>query len=158
MELTVIQNIKKYEVQVIQNTKNYEVIVETKPIVRVLEIAQLGAQGVPGLSAYELDVKNGYVGSEQEWLAQLSKKVPELTGYFSCAIPDNSGQVVQVDLIGLDPKNNYTLKIISELADEILDGLYISLMPFQKKDKAFIYINNNTGGVLNLDNIEFVLK
>lgn len=35
--------------------------------------------GVPGLSAYELAVKNGYHGSEEEWLADLALTYDELT-------------------------------------------------------------------------------
>lgn len=35
--------------------------------------------GVPGLSAYEIAVKNGYKGTEEEWLADLALTYDELT-------------------------------------------------------------------------------
>ena len=37
-----------------------------------------GRQGPPGLSAYQIAVKNGFVGTEKEWLESLKPKFVSL--------------------------------------------------------------------------------
>lgn len=37
-----------------------------------LIVVEVGDQGAPGLSAYQLAVKNGFMGNEAAWLQSLS--------------------------------------------------------------------------------------
>lgn len=48
-----------------------EVIVEKAPDVVIEFPSSQGASGPPGKSAYELAVENGFVGTEEQWLASL---------------------------------------------------------------------------------------
>lgn len=45
--------------------------VSSSPEVRIVRLAYPGLRGVRGLSAYEVAVENGFVGSESEWQASL---------------------------------------------------------------------------------------
>jgi hypothetical protein len=45
--------------------------VELLEEVSIVEVVDSGFQGVPGLTAYELAVIHGYLGTETQWLASL---------------------------------------------------------------------------------------
>jgi hypothetical protein len=36
-----------------------------------LEVSEIGTQGLQGISAYDVAIKNGYIGNEEEWLLSL---------------------------------------------------------------------------------------
>ena len=69
MRVTSIQNIKKYTVTANQATKQVRVVVNA-PIQKVtrITIAQLGQRGFTGISAYDIAVNNGFIGTEAQWL------------------------------------------------------------------------------------------
>lgn len=48
---------------------NITVIEEETSI--LIEVSESGAQGVKGMSAYEIAVKNGFLGNEPQWLKSL---------------------------------------------------------------------------------------
>ncbi len=52
-------------------------------------IGTIGTDGADGLSAYEIAVNNGYVGTEAEWVASLSLVPTELTGFAGKALAVN---------------------------------------------------------------------
>ena len=72
MEVTTIQHLKKYIVTVNQETNQVKVTVnngiENKNNV---VINQLGKRGFQGISAYDIAVKNGFIGTESQWLLSL---------------------------------------------------------------------------------------
>ena len=48
---------------------NYAIVKETDT--NVIEVIYAGKQGIPGKSAYSIAVKNGFSGTEEEWLLSL---------------------------------------------------------------------------------------
>lgn len=60
---------------------NVEILINTQPVTNEIAVpnatpnvtvaAIQGERGLPGLSAYEIAVKNGFVGTETEWLDSL---------------------------------------------------------------------------------------
>lgn len=59
----------------IYNVRTSEVMQEDRFIGTIPQICgALSQPGIPGLSAYEIAIKNGYVGSEKEWLQSLKAK------------------------------------------------------------------------------------
>lgn len=95
---------------------------------------QLGWLGPRGYSAYEVAVKNGYVGSEKDWLAQLgtsayffkdSKVYTSTSGQTNFALPESytSNSAVDVYVEGFRlPANKYTVDT-STLTVNLVDGL-----------------------------------
>lgn len=62
-----------------QPTTNIEVASKEA---RIVKVGMKGSQGASGNSAYEIAVKNGFVGTEEEWLSSLkgdSFKFEDLT-------------------------------------------------------------------------------
>ena len=75
MRITAIQNIKQYTVTANQTIKQVRVVVNPAvQKVTKITVAQLGARGYTGISAYEIAVKNGFVGTESDWLDSLKNK------------------------------------------------------------------------------------
>ena len=82
MEVVINQMVKKFDVQLTSNPKKFEVVVSSKPDSIVVEMAPLGKQGFPGLSAYQLAVKNGtFVGTELEYLESIKSDLSVLGNY-----------------------------------------------------------------------------
>lgn len=80
MEVVINQTVKKFDVQLTSNPKRFEVVVSSNSVSIVVEMATLGKQGMPGLSNYQLAVKNGtFVGTEEEYLASLKGAPGDLT-------------------------------------------------------------------------------
>lgn len=70
MEVTAIQNIRKFIVTATSTPRQYKVV-----------IATLGKRGLPGKSAYQIAQENGYNGTEEEFgdlLTSISKKENKL--------------------------------------------------------------------------------
>jgi len=94
----------------------------------------LGFKGERGLSAYEVAVKNGYVGSEKDWLAQLgtsayfmkdSKVYTATANQTSFKLPDSytSNSCVDVYVEGFRlPASKYTVDNAT-LTVNLVDGL-----------------------------------
>lgn len=51
----------------VQTTRRIAVVVPKKRVI----VVRVGGRGVDGLSAYQIAVANGFVGTELEWLASL---------------------------------------------------------------------------------------
>ena len=95
---------------------------------------QLGWLGPRGYSAYEVAVKNGFVGSEQSWLATLgtsayfykdSKVYTATEGQTSFALPESytNNSCVDVYVEGFRlPNNKYTVNA-ETLTVELVEGL-----------------------------------
>ena len=45
---------------------------------KVIKVRMPGVQGGKGLSAYQVAVENGYVGTEEEWLRSLHADIAEI--------------------------------------------------------------------------------
>ena len=68
MKVTVNQTVEQYKLTSTQNVDQFRVIVsESISTIRVT-VASLGASG---LSAYDIAVVNGFVGTQQQWLQSL---------------------------------------------------------------------------------------
>lgn len=52
--------------------KNTALLTAPPQVVRLVMATQRGLSGYDGLSAYEIAVQNGFVGTEQDWLATIS--------------------------------------------------------------------------------------
>lgn len=70
--------------------------------------------------------------------------------------PDNADEVIEIPVTGLIKENHYSLIITNNINE--LKGLIINKMPYQDNEKAYIYINNNTGVAVNLSNIQLFFK
>jgi hypothetical protein len=76
MEVTIEQNITTYDVVFDQETTEFLVDIKNQIIVTETIIEQIGVQG---FSAYEIDVQNGFVGTEIEWSNSFKRiKIVEL--------------------------------------------------------------------------------
>lgn len=89
MNITITEIVENYHVSI--NELNDNIVVHISESVEPIQvtIAELGAQGVPGPSAYQVAVANGFVGTEPQWLASLVPAVvnfvknEEPTGVFN---------------------------------------------------------------------------
>ena len=68
MDLIVQETIENYNIIVNEDTEDISIIVEETVINTNIFIEEIGIQGDRGLSNYEIAVKNGFVGTELEWL------------------------------------------------------------------------------------------
>lgn len=66
-----------------------------------LTIAPVGAPGAAGLSAYEVAVANGFVGTEAEWLASLVG--PAGSGSTTAELYEQSAAFTDIDAQNLPP-------------------------------------------------------
>jgi len=80
-----------------------------------------GSDGADGLSAYEIAVNNGFVGTEAEWLASLQGE-DGADGTSSTTVGEPDGSAVILNMVSIS-QANYDAAVI---ADEIVDTtLYI---------------------------------
>jgi hypothetical protein len=70
MRITATQNISQISVLTSQNIDEVRISASQISTSNNITVAPLGARGY---SAYEIAVSNGFVGTEQEWLASLNK-------------------------------------------------------------------------------------
>jgi hypothetical protein len=111
MEVIFEQNIEKYDVTFHQETSEITVDILQETVVYETIIAQLGEQGLRGLngtngtngkSAYEIALQNGYLGTEQQWIASLSANVKtnythtQQTPSYTWAIQHNLGYIPNI--------------------------------------------------------------
>lgn len=68
MKIIVNEIVKKYDVVVNQTTKQVNVNIVSQQKQFSVIISPLGKRGFVGLTNYEIAVKNGYLGTEAEWL------------------------------------------------------------------------------------------
>ena len=69
---------KKIEVEILQETDVQVELPRTPSIEVDPDRSAICLRGKDGLSAYEVAVKNGYVGTEQEWLSSLAVKISHI--------------------------------------------------------------------------------
>lgn len=104
MEITVNQTIRKYTVTANQTTRN--ILVTVSPLLNrnTIIVEQLGKRGFTGISAYEIAVKNGFVGTESQWLLSL--------------MPTQSKVVINETPIGLINGSNATFTSLNAFVPE----------------------------------------
>jgi hypothetical protein len=91
-----------------------------------------GAAGVPGQSAFELAVANGFTGTEAEWLASL-QGAPGAAG---AAAPPNTV-----------PSGNYT-SLLSQISDWFQQLERTTRLEFQLRDQLSRTTNTTTRATL----------
>ena len=62
--------VKDTDNKVVQTTVNNSVVVKDTDN-KIVEVISVGKQGIPGKSAYTIDIENGFKGTEKEWLSSL---------------------------------------------------------------------------------------
>lgn len=72
MRVTIFENIKKYNITVNQQVNSFRVQIKPNTITQRITIASLGKQG---LSAYEIAVQEGFVGTIEDWQNSLKGKI-----------------------------------------------------------------------------------
>ena len=74
MDLIIQETIENYNIIVNDNAEDISIIVEETVINTNIIIEEIGIQGDRGLSNYEISVKNGFIGTELEWL-EIQKNI-----------------------------------------------------------------------------------
>ena len=72
MKVEVTQTVKKYKVSVNLVSKTINVVLQPIQKKYAVEVARFGLKGDTGLSAYQIALNNGFIGSEVEWLQSLT--------------------------------------------------------------------------------------
>jgi hypothetical protein len=118
MEVTAIQNVRKFIVTATSTPRQYKVV-----------IATLGKRGLPGKSAYQIAVENGYTGTEAEFgelLASVSKKENKLN-WWTLLVSANAKVLLTNDDEGKLYKYTYgTIHLFRFIkADKTEDSFYL---------------------------------
>lgn len=118
MEVTAIQNVRKFIVTATSTPRQYKVV-----------IATLGKRGLPGKSAYQIAVENGYTGTEAEFgvlLTSVSKKENKLN-FWTLIISASAKVLLTNDTEGKLYKYTYgTIHLFRFIkADKTEDSFYL---------------------------------
>lgn len=68
MNVTFEENTSSYNVEFVENTNSFIVEFSEQINAFTVEISERGAQGLQGENNYQIAVRNGFVGTEAEWL------------------------------------------------------------------------------------------
>ena len=66
--IVIYEQIEVYSLQIDEVTDDVTISVQEIVEEYSISIEEIGLQGIPGISTYEIAVKNGFVGTELEWL------------------------------------------------------------------------------------------
>jgi hypothetical protein len=126
MEVTFEQNIDQYDV--IFNQENNEITVDilNETVIYESVFSELGEKGESGKSAYQIAVDNGFLGTEQQWIASLSVSQTHIKNEIPNGVINNSNTI-------FISQNNF----IPESVEVFLNGL------IQQKIIEFQTIGNN---------------
>ena len=71
MDLIIQDTIENYNIIVNDDSEDVFILIEETITNTNIIIDEIGIQGDKGLSNYEIAVKNGFIGTESEWLESL---------------------------------------------------------------------------------------
>lgn len=107
----------------VQTTRRIAVVVPKKRVI----VVRVGGRGVDGLSAYQIAVANGFVGTELEWLASLKGDDGDATAATAAAnAAAASADAAEADAaarITLDAQERAALQSSRDAMREALDTL-----------------------------------
>jgi len=75
VQIGIVENIERLSIL----TTEEEVVVQVTELSNPIQIG-VSETSIPGMSAYEVAIKNGFVGTEQEWLDSLGNN--NINSYF----------------------------------------------------------------------------
>ena len=128
MRVTVNQTVEQYRLTATQNVDQFRVVVsESTSIIRVTA----ASLGVSGLSAYDIAVVNGFVGTQQQWLQSLQ-------GQNSAANRNVVNELPQGLINGINATFSSLFSFIPESVVIIVNGL------IQSQPNDYITTGNNT--------------
>ena len=128
MRVTVNQTVEQYRLTATQNVDQFRVVVsESTSTIRVTA----ASLGVSGLSAYDIAVVNGFVGTQQQWLQSLQ-------GQNSTANRNVINELPQGLINGINATFSSLFSFIPESVVIIVNGL------IQSQPNDYITTGNNT--------------
>lgn len=66
--IIISEQIEVYALQIDEVTDDVTISVQEIVEQYSISIEEIGLQGIPGMSIYEIAVKNGFIGTELQWL------------------------------------------------------------------------------------------
>lgn len=100
--IEVSETLKIVNIIVNEITETVSINVTQEVIAVNLEVAEMGIQGIPGLSAYYIAIQNGFIGTEIQWLDSLRENsIPDfiqVTPSITWIVNHNSGKKRSLEL------------------------------------------------------------
>lgn len=109
-EVTIIQ--ENYTVEANITTEIFEGVISQNTEVFEVHIEELGVQGLQGENNYQIAVRNGFVGSEPEWLETQKASITDLE-----LVVEFNGQT-EFNIFENSAKNNLIINGVSYFKDK----------------------------------------